>query len=154
MSLLPSTGFETIAPSASDRLLALKFLGALESHKLPKKKPIRLRLPDVKTPALDVPAPAFQLFIQLLTELSQGHAVSLIPNQTELRTQEAADLLNVSRPYLVKLLDDGQIPSRKVGEQRRVRLDDLLVYKRKDDAEREKVLAALAADAQEQGLGY
>jgi len=68
--------------------------------------------------------------------------------------RQAADLLHVSRPYLVNLVNEGKLPSRTVGKYRRVRFDDLMAYKRKDDEARAKILDQLTAEAQELGMGY
>ena len=80
--------------------------------------------------------------------------MALIPEEGELTTVQAADLLHVSRPFLIKLLEEGRIPYRKVGKHRRIRMEDVMNYKRAIDRERESVLDELATDAQEQGMGY
>ena len=80
--------------------------------------------------------------------------LTLIPIPAELTTEQAADLLNVSRPYLAKLMDEGKISGRTVGKYRCVRLHDLMVFKRKDDDARARVFDQLTAEAQELGMGY
>ncbi|WP_211116337.1 excisionase family DNA-binding protein [Glycomyces buryatensis] len=103
-------------------------------------------------PSLVLPRPAVTLFAQILAQLAEGRGVSVIPSQAELTTQQAADLIGVSRPYLVGLLDDGTIPHRKVGRHRRVSLSDLLAYKRADDERRRHAADELGELGQELGI--
>lgn len=153
-NLIPGK-FETVAPSEADTLLAQESSRLLAARKLGKRLSVRIRVGDGEdTEPVVVPTSAVRLFLHMLAEMSQGNAVTLIPTHAELTTQQAADLLNVSRPYVVKLLDEGRIPSRSVGKYRRVRFDDLMTYKRKDDEARAKILDQLAAEAQELEMGY
>ncbi len=155
MTALISEAFETAAPTEADVRLARESSRRLAAHKIGRRSSVRIQVLDGgEQEALAVPASALRLFLHLLTEMSQGNAVTLIPNHAELTTQQAADLLHVSRPYLVKLLDEGRMPFRTVGKYRRVRFDDLMAYKRKDDEARARTLDQLAAEAQELGLGY
>jgi excisionase family DNA binding protein len=153
-NLIPDN-FETVSPSEADALLARESSRLLAARKLGKRSSVRIRVGDGEdTEPVVVPTSAVRLFLHMLTEMSQGNAVTLIPTHAELTTQQAADLLNVSRPYVVKLLDEGRIPSRSVGKYRRVRFDDLMNYKRKDDEARAKILNQLSAEAQELEMGY
>lgn len=156
MTTLNSENFETVAPSEADALLARESSRQLATHKLGRRSSVRIRLLDDSKEAepVAVPVSALRLFLHLLTEMSQGNAVTLIPSPAELTTQQAADLLNVSRPYLVKLLEEGKMPFRTVGKYRRVRFDDVMTFKRKDDEARAKILDQLTAEAQELGMGY
>ena len=103
---------------------------------------------------LILPGHALNLLLEILTEMSKGNAITVMPIHAELSTQETAELLNVSRPYLVELLDQGKIPFRKVGTHRRVLAKDVFSYKQHIDAERLQALEELTAQAQELGMGY
>jgi excisionase family DNA binding protein len=101
-----------------------------------------------------VPPAALQLLIMVLSQMAKGNAVTIIPVHAELTTQEAADLLNVSRPFLVGLLEERKIPFRRVGSRRRVLAKDILLYKEEIDKKRLDVLQELANEAQQHNMGY
>ncbi len=101
-----------------------------------------------------VPVSALRMLVEILTLVGAGNAVSIIPIHAELTTQEAADLLNVSRPFLIAALDRNELPFRKVGTHRRIRYQDVLAYKDSIDSARKKSLEELAAQAQALKLGY
>ena len=103
---------------------------------------------------VSIPTSALRLLLEVLTEIGRGNAVSIIPIHAELTTQEAADVLNVSRPFLVQLLEKGDIPFHKIGTHRRVCYQDVIAYKKRIDTERRKALDELAGQAQELGMGY
>jgi excisionase family DNA binding protein len=94
------------------------------------------------------------LLMDILEAMAAGRGVTIIPENAELTTVEAAVVLNVSRPFLIKLLEAGHIPFRKVGKHRRVRLEDVMAYKAAIDQEREEVLDQLVAEAQDKDMGY
>ena len=104
--------------------------------------------------SVQLPAFALRLLDEILSELAMGNAVQVVPIHAELTTQEGADLLNVSRPHLVKLLDANVIPHSRVGRHRRVKFADLMAYKQRRAAESRQAMDELAAQAQELGMGY
>ena len=107
-----------------------------------------------KEVGLSLPRRFASLMIEVLTEVAQGRAVSIDTEEEELTTSEAAELLNVSRPHLVKLLEEGEIPFHKVGTHRRVYREDVLEYKARRREEAEEAMQNLTDQAQELGLGY
>jgi excisionase family DNA binding protein len=102
--------------------------------------------------ALVIPRGAVIMFAQILDLLGQGRGVQIIPKETELTTQQAAGMLNVSRPYLIGLLESGKIPFRKVGRHRRITFEALMEYKRQDDLERRAAADDLVKLSEELGL--
>jgi len=103
---------------------------------------------------MEVPPAIYRLLARMFSELGKGNAVTLIPIHAQLTTQEAADFLNVSRPFLVARLEAGEIPFHRVGTHRRVRFEDVVRYKDHIDQQRHKALEKLGELDQELGLGY
>lgn len=115
---------------------------------------LSLRGSNDETDELVLPGHVLQILLDVLAEMSQGNAISLIPYHQEISTQEAANLLNVSRPFLVQLLEAGKIPFRKVGTHRRVKLQHVLEYKEQVDRQRQTTLDELTQLSQDEGMGY
>jgi excisionase family DNA binding protein len=103
---------------------------------------------------VELPTSALRLLVDILAELADGNAVKVVPVHAELTTQEAADLLNVSRPHLVKLLEEGAVPFHKTGKHRRIRFADLMQFKADRDRSSEQAMEELARQAQELNMGY
>lgn len=143
-------------PSASEVELARNSSRVLAGLNLKKNRTVDIYLEagNHHHNSVTLPLSAFKLLVNILTQMAEGNAVTLIPVHAELTTQEAADLLNVSRPFLIRLLEEKKIPFRKVGTRRRVLFQDLMYYKGKIDAARRKTLDELANEAQELDMGY
>jgi excisionase family DNA binding protein len=135
------------AQEAKQALRALSLLGKRKSQV------VRVRPVD-EGETIILPRAAFELFLEILGQMANGNAVTIVPVHAELTTQQAAEFLNVSRPFLVGLLEEGRIPFRKVGTHRRVLFADLVDYRRADEQARKAKLDELAAEAQKHGLGY
>jgi excisionase family DNA binding protein len=143
-------------PTESDTQMSQQSSRIFASHLSPKSTTRRLKIVEDDGSEQDVviPAAAFHLLVDILSQMAQGNAVTLIPIHAELTTQEAADLLNVSRPFLIKLVESGELPCRKVGRHRRIRFEDLMTYKQRVDDQRLQALDELAEQAQKLDMGY
>ena len=148
---------KAVPPTAADAQLALESSRRLTQFLAARpKKALRVRIEPENEPeeSISIPVTAFRLLNSILTEMAKGNAVTLIPVHAELTTQQAADILNVSRPFLIEQLEKGVIPYRKVGTHRRVMFKDLMEYKQTMDHNRLKALEELSVIDQELGLGY
>jgi excisionase family DNA binding protein len=140
---------ETAMPTPQDTELATRASQVLARK---AEADVKVRLDD--NTEVTLPKAATRLLHYLLTQMSLGNAVTLIPIHAELTTQEAADFLNVSRPYLIKLLKAKRIPYHMAGTHRRIKFTDLETYRKNVEKERETVMEELARQAQELGMGY
>jgi excisionase family DNA binding protein len=151
---MPLELLEPVTPTEDESRLARESARRLAPH-LAARRSLQMQILDGQSEEpLAIPASALRLLASILAEMAEGNAVTLIPVHTEMTTQQAAEFLNVSRPFLVGLLERGEIPHRKVGTHRRVLFRDLLAYKQRIDAARQATLAELTAQAQELGMGY
>ncbi len=139
--------------SDQERATARAALQALDQHAGDKTE-LRMQLSEAgrEITTLDVPPSAVPLIRALLKELGAGRGVTVIADDAEITTQQAAELLGVSRPYLVGLIDKGVLPARKVGPRRRLLIADVLAYRAETKAKRREALRELAALDQELGL--
>ena len=151
---MTTAALTSVPPSKEDVELA-RASGQRLAPLARRGRPLALRVRDAdKEETIELPASAVKLLQAILEDMALGRAVTIVPQNAELTTQQAAELLNVSRPFLVQLLEQKKLPFRLVGTHRRVRFEDVLRFKENIDAERRKVLDQLAAEAQELKMGY
>lgn len=110
------------------------------------------RLAD--SPILKLPPKVLRLFADMLGSLAQGNAVAIMPKELYVSTQEAGMFLNVSRPYLIRMLDEGKIPYHKVGTHRRIKFEDVVEYREQRKKASHAALQELVDQAQESDMGY
>jgi excisionase family DNA binding protein len=101
---------------------------------------------------ITIPNSVYQVLLQVIQAMASGQAISIVPLEREMTTQQAADFLNVSRPYLIKLLEQGEIPYIKVGSHRRIRFEDLMEYKQQRNTKRREGLKELTQFLQDEGF--
>ncbi len=141
----------------SEQEVALNSVNSLRKSekkgKINKARIVKLSLPE-SDEVIEIPLKAFTLLKSILSNMAEGKSMALILSDAEISTQQAAGILNVSRPHVVKLLENGKIPFRKVGSHRRIQLNDLIDYKAKIKASKRAYLNELAQQAQALNLGY
>jgi excisionase family DNA binding protein len=141
-----------IAPAKRDVASVARLRRFMDEQHVSSHKRASLVSPDGAQ--LEIPTSIYKVLVAAVAAMAQGNAVSIIPVHHELTTQQAADLLNVSRPHLVKLLGDGAIPFHKTGAHRRIYFEDLMRFRDLRDAERQKALRDLTQKSAEYGLDY
>ncbi|MGI9251625.1 MAG: helix-turn-helix domain-containing protein [Pseudohongiellaceae bacterium] len=146
------TDIVQFAPSARDTATARESARILSRHHAQTKAPLKLQITGSKqTEPIELPAGAVPLLKDILEKMAVGHGIAIIPEGAELTTAQAANILNVSRPFLVKLIDENKIPHRKVGTHRRILIEDLIKYMHEIER-RETILDQIVAESQKMGL--
>jgi len=155
MATMTTRTRDPIVPTAQDAAIAREASRMLAPY-VEHLESLRFQVGEEKkvTQKLLLPATAVRLLLDLLTEMAAGNAITLIPVHAQLTTQQAADVLNVSRPFLVSLLEQGKIPHVKVGTHRRILFEDLMRYKKEIDRERQKALDELIRESEKLNIGY
>lgn len=137
----------------ADEVAQAKEAGRQLARLLPDdQRPLRLVTENNRHEMIAIPPGAVRLFLDVLTQLGQGRAVTILPKKAELTTQEVADYLNVSRPYVVKLITSGKLPARMVGTRRRIAFHDLVRFDEADRKQRRAALDEIGQLDQELGL--
>jgi excisionase family DNA binding protein len=134
-----------------------KIKGVLRKLRTASSRGVKIKIQETEESTgeyINIPKKAFSLLEAIITGMSEGKSITLIPSDSEVSTQQAADMLNVSRPHLVKLLESGKIPFKKVGSHRRILLEDLISYENGLKKNREEQLQNLVEQAQKLKLGY
>lgn len=152
IALRNATGLEPTMACPEEHSELEQLAELLKSATADLNSPCRLKLVAPDGQSVELPESVFHLIQRVVPHLRRGQAVVTIPLHTELTTQEAADLLNVSRPFLIGLLDRQEIPYVKTGTHRRIRFDDLIAYMRIRDTSRRQALDRLTRLSQEYGL--
>ena len=142
---------ELVMPTDKESALAAE-TGRQIASVINSAETVRAHFGQKDTASVELPVVAVRLLLDILEQMARGNAVTLMPVHVELTTQQAADLLNVSRTHLVQLLDEEKIPHRKVGTHRRVRAEDVLAYRRETERARRKALDELTE--LDEGLGF
>jgi excisionase family DNA binding protein len=145
---------DPITPSQADTALARDSARLLASSIRRANGSVRLHVeePDAPNEPIVVPTVAMDLFIQILNAMADGNTVRVVPGRTDLTTGDIAELLNCSRPHVIKLLDEGRIPSHMVGTHRRAPLQDVLAYRQEHYKARKDILDQMSAMDQALGL--
>lgn len=145
----PDDSLSERLPTPNEAEKAAKASTVLASHR-DKRGGLSLHVKKgAKSADVDLPPAVARLVLDLLELVGQGGAVTLVPSGADLSTQQAADMLEVSRPFLVKMLETKEIPHHKIGTHRRIRAEDLLAYKHRRDSKRTASRTRLARLGQE-----
>ena len=152
MTSVPTQPAESLLRATPEEEQALEQLRRQIDEIFRKHSAARLADPDGNT--TEIPESAFNALKLIVQSMARGQTVTVMPHNENLTTQEAADILQVSRPHLIKLLDQGAIPHHKVGSHRRIPTEDLLAYRRQRDTTRREKLDELTKISEELPGGY